>query len=47
MIDNIYDKSSKILFLVYKNDFLHYFGEYKKIIQELPAEFDTVYGMNR
>ena len=47
MIDNIYDKSSKILFLVYRNDFLQYFGEYKKIIQELPTELDTLYGMNR
>lgn len=47
MIDNIYDKSSKILFLVYQNDFLRYFGEYKKIIRELPTELDTLYGMNR
>lgn len=47
MIDNIYDKSSKILFLVYQNNFLQYFGEYKKIIQELPTELDTLYGMNR
>ena len=47
MIDNIYDKSSKILFLVYQNDFLKYFGECKKIIQELPTELDTLYGMSR
>lgn len=47
MIDNIYDKSSKILFLVYQNDFLEYFGEYKKIIRELPTELDTLYGKSR
>lgn len=43
----IYDKTSKISFTAYGNDFLEYFGEYKKIIRELGAEFETLYGAHR
>ena len=35
MIDRLYDKTSKILFSTYGDDFLKYFGEYKNIIREL------------
>lgn len=47
MIDKIYDKTSKISFTVYGDDFLEYFGEYKKIIRELGTEFETLYGAHR
>lgn len=44
MVDKLYDKTSKIAFSAYGNDFLRYFGEYKKIIRELSTEFETLYG---
>ena len=47
MVDNIYDKTSKISFTAYNDDFLEYFGEYKKIIRELGTEFETLYGAHR
>lgn len=47
LIDKLYDKTSKIAFSVYGDDFLKYFGEYKKIIRELGTEVDTLYGGNR
>lgn len=47
MIDKLYDKTSKISFSVYGNDFLEYFGEYRKIIRELGTEIDTLYGKHR
>ena len=47
MIDNLYDKTSKISFSAYQNDFLKYFGEYKKVISELGTEIDTLYGKHR
>lgn len=47
MIDKIYDKTSKISFKVYGDDFLEYFGEYKKIIRELGTEVETLYGAHR
>lgn len=47
MIDKIYDKTSKIAFTAYGNDFLEYFGEYRTIIRELGTEIDTLYGKHR
>ena len=47
MIDGLYDKTSKILFTTYGDDFLRYFGEYKKIIRELGTEVHTLYGAHR
>ena len=47
MIDGLYDKTSKILFSTYGDDFLKYFGEYKKIIRELGTEVHTLYGAHR
>jgi len=47
MIDGLYDKTSKILFSTYGDDFLEYFGEYKKIIRELGTEVHTLYGTHR
>ena len=47
LIDKIYDKTSKIAFTIYGDDFLRYFGEYGEIIQELGTEVDTLYGSNR
>lgn len=47
MIDNLYDKASKISFSVWEDDFLQYFGEYKKVIAELGTEIDTLYGKHR
>ena len=44
MVDKLYDKTSKIAFSAYGNDFLTYFGECKKIIRELATEFETLYG---
>ena len=39
MIDGLYDKTSKILFSVYGDDFLKYFGEYKKNYQKYKVHF--------
>ena len=47
MIDGIYDKTSKIAFSAYKNDFLEFFGEYRKIIEELGTEVHTLHGSHR
>ena len=47
LIDKIYDKTSKISFSTYGDDFLRYFGEYAKIIQELGTETDTLNGKNK
>ena len=47
MIDGLYDKTSKISFSVYGDDFLKYFGEYRKIIAELGTEIHTLYGSHR
>ena len=47
MIDGLYDKTSKILFSTYGDDFLKYFGEYKNIIRELGTEVHTLYGAHR
>ena len=47
MIDGLYDKTSKILFSAYADDFLEYFGEYKKIIRELGTEVHTLYGTHK
>ena len=47
MINGLYDKTSKILFSTYGDDFLRYFGEYKKIIDELGTEVHTLYGTHR
>lgn len=47
MIDRLYDKTSKILFSTYGDDFLKYFGEYKNIIRELGTEVHTLYGAHR
>ena len=44
MIDGIYDKTSKISFSTYGDDFLRYFGEYKRIVEELGTEVHTLYG---
>lgn len=42
LIDKIYDKTSKISFSTYGDDFLKYFGEYAEIIRELGTETDTL-----
>ena len=47
MIDGLYDKISKIAFSTYGDEFLKYFGEYKKIIRELGTEAHTLYGTHR
>ena len=47
LIDRIYDKTSKISFSTYGDDFLRYFGEYAEIIQELGTEIDTLKGKNK
>lgn len=47
MIDGIYDKTSKISFSTYGDDFLRYFGEYIRIIEELGTEVHTLYGTHR
>ncbi len=47
MIDNIYDKTSKIAFNIYGNDFLRYFGEFKEIRDVLETEINTAYGVQR
>lgn len=47
MIDKIYDKTSKISFSAYGDDFLRYFGEYKRIVEELGTEVHTLYGTHR
>lgn len=44
LVDKLYDKTFKIAFSAYGDDFLRYFGEYKNIIEELGTEFDTLYG---
>ena len=46
MINQLYDKTSKIAFSAYGDDFLRYFGEYKKIIRELGTEFYTLTGQH-
>lgn len=47
MIDGLYDKTSKIAFSTYGDDFLKYFGEYKRIIRELGTEAHTLHGTHR
>ena len=47
MIECIYDKTSKISFSTYGDDFLRYFGEYIRIIEELGTEVHTLYGTHR
>lgn len=44
LIDKIYDKTSKISFSTYGDDFLRYFGEYAEIIHELGTEIETLKG---
>ena len=47
MVDGLYDKTSKISFSAYGDDFLKYFGEYHRIIRELGTEIHTLYGTHR
>ena len=47
LIDKIYDKTSKISFSTYGDDFLRYFGEYAEIIHELGTEIETLKGRNK
>ena len=47
LIDKIYDKTSKISFSTYGDDFLRYFGEYAEIIHELGTEIETFKGRNK
>lgn len=47
MIGGLYDKVSKISFSTYGDDFLNYFGEYKKIIRELETEVQSLKGSYR
>ena len=47
MIKDLYDKTSKISFSTYRDDFLMYFGEYKKIIGELGTEIHTLGGAHK
>jgi hypothetical protein len=44
MISGLYDKTSKISFSTYKDNFINFFGEYRKIIRELETEVQTLHG---
>ena len=47
MINGLYDKTSKIAFSTYGDEFLMYFGEYKQIIRELGTEVHTLHGTHK